>query len=315
MSSAARSALVTGAAGFIGSHLCAELVAQGHRVVGVDCFTDYYSVEIKRQNASELEQLDGFELVEANLNDCDLAPLLDAADVVFHLAGQPGVRASWGSEFRHYLDDNIQVTQRLLEACRSTPVGRVIFASSSSVYGDAERYPTSEDDKPSPISPYGVSKLAAEQLCMLYARSFGIPATALRYFTVYGPRQRPDMAFKRFIDASIAGKPIDVFGDGLQVRDFTYVSDIVAGTINAGDKGRAGAIYNISGGSRASVLDVVEILSGKLGQEIAINHHEGATGDVRETGGDTARARADLGYSPQVSLVEGLERQIAAAGG
>jgi UDP-glucuronate 4-epimerase len=303
-------ALVTGAAGFIGSHLVERLRADGVEVHGVDRLSDYYDPSLKRENLSRLLEGDGFSFSEGSLREIDLEPLLDQADVVYHLAGQPGVRVSWGEEFAVYLDDNVLSTQRLLEVAREHPVERFVLASSSSIYGDAEHFPTSESATPAPVSPYGVTKLAAEHLCGLYFKGFEVPTVALRYFTIFGPRQRPDMAFNRFIRSALAEEPIEVFGDGLQERDFTYVDDAVSATIAAGSRGRPGAVYNIAGGNHATVNQVIEILGGLLGRELAVDRLPAVVGDARKTGADVSRAQSDLGYAPRVSLEEGLSRQL-----
>jgi UDP-glucuronate 4-epimerase len=306
------SALVTGAAGFIGSHLTERLLGDGVEVRAVDRLSDYYDVELKRANLAVLESQSGFTFTEGDLNELDLAALLDGVDVVFHLAAQPGVRASWGREFEIYLSDNLLATQRLLEASRELELRRFVFASSSSIYGDAERFPTKETDKPAPVSPYGVTKLAAEHLARQYFRGFGVPTVALRYFTIFGPRQRPDMAFNRFIRAGLDDEAIAVFGDGLQERDFTYVSDAVEATVAAGDRGEPGGAYNVAGGNAATVAQVIETLGHLLGGELAIDYQPAVIGDARKTGADTGRAREDLGYSPAVPLEEGLRRQVEA---
>ena len=305
-------ALVTGAAGFIGSHLSERLLAEGAEVRAVDRFSDYYDVELKRANLAALESRPGLAFVEGDLNQLDLAALLDGIDVVFHLAAQPGVRASWGREFEIYLSDNLLATQRLLEGCRGRELQRFVFASSSSIYGDAERFPTKETDAPAPVSPYGVTKLAGEHLCRQYFRGFGVPAVSLRYFTIFGPRQRPDMAFNRFIRAGLDGEAIQVYGDGLQERDFTYVADAVEATFAAGDRGVPGEAYNIAGGNSATVAGVIEMLGRLIGTEIAVDHEPPVIGDARKTGADTSSAQRDLGYSPEVTLEEGLGRQIEA---
>jgi UDP-glucose 4-epimerase len=303
--------LVTGAAGFIGSHLAERLVAQGESVVGVDSFADYYDPEIKRRNVAELTASDSFELVEGNLRELDLGPLLEGVDVVYHLAAQPGVRRSWGSEFQIYVNENLLAAQLLLEAVRESELRRFVYASSSSIYGDAERLPTPESVSPRPVSPYGVTKLALEHLCELYFKRSVVPVVGLRYFTVYGPRQRPDMAFNRFISAALAGEELEVFGDGLQSRDFTYVDDVVAATMAAAEGGEPGSVYNVSGGSQATVLDVLKILERLLGRPVRVTHLGSVPGDARHTGGDTARARRDLGYAPTVDLEDGIARQLA----
>ena len=306
--------LLTGVAGFIGSHMAERLMAEGHAVVGVDALTDYYAPELKRANLAAIEG-EALELVEGDLNRLDLGSLLEGVDTVFHLAGQPGVRASWGENFGIYLDQNVRATQRLLEACREASIGRFVYASSSSIYGDAERFPTTEEDLPAPISPYGVTKLAGEHLSRLYYRAYGLPTVALRYFTIYGPRQRPDMAFNRFIAAALEGRPVTVFGDGEQVRDFTYVADIVAATIAAAGSGRPGTSYNVAGGTQTSIREVIETIGELTGGPVAIDHRDPIPGDARRTGADTSRARADLGYEPSVGLREGLALQIAHAKG
>ena len=259
------SVLITGVAGFIGSHLAERLVDSGESVVGTDGFTTYYDPTLKRRNIEDLARSERFRLVEGNLRDLELSGLLAGVDVVYHLAGQPGVRRSWGREFEIYVNENLLATQLLLEAVRDTDVRRFVFASSSSVYGDAERLPTCESDTPQPVSPYGVTKLACEHLCHLYFSRFGVPTVPLRYFTVFGPRQRPDMAFTRFIEAATEEREIEIFGDGLQSRDFTYVDDAVSATIAASSRGRPGEVYNVAGGSQATVLQVIEILGDLLG--------------------------------------------------
>lgn len=304
--------LVTGAAGFVGSHLCETLVASGEPVVGVDNFSDYYDPALKRANLEQLTPLAGFELVETDLNSTDLGALLDDIDVVFHLAGQPGVRVSWGESFGVYLHENVLATQRLLEAARDAKIERFVFSSSSSVYGEVESYPTREQDTPLPISPYGVTKLAAENLCRLYQRSFGIPAVSLRYFSIYGPRQRPDMAFTRFIDAVLAGRPLEIYGDGLQSRDFTFVGDAVEATVAAASRGEPGAVYNVAGGGQVTVLEVVEQLSAQLGRQLEVSHKPASPGEPRITGADITAARIGLGYEPSVTFADGLAAQLEA---
>ena len=305
-------ALVTGAAGFIGSHLCERLLAESVSVRGVDRVSDYYDPALKRANLASLRDERSFEFVEGNLNELASRELLDGIDRVYHLAGQPGVRVSWGREFEVYVEDNVLCTQRLLEAARGASLERFVLASSSSIYGDAERFPTSESETPAPVSPYGVTKLAAEHLCRLYFKGFDVPTVSLRYFTIFGPRQRPDMAFSRFCGAALEGRPIEVFGDGGQERDFTYVGDAVAATMAAGSRGRPGGVYNIAGGNQASIADVIGTLGKLLGREPSVEHHPAVVGDARKTGADTTRARKELGYAPRTSLEEGLLRQLEA---
>jgi nucleoside-diphosphate-sugar epimerase len=304
-------ALVTGAAGFIGSTLSAALVDRGATVVGVDCFTDYYARAIKEHNLAPLAGHDRFRLVEGALQTVDLAPLLDGATHVFHLAAQAGVRGSWGDQFRSYTSHNVDATQRLLEAVKGRPITRLVYASSSSVYGDIAAIPMREDVRLQPVSPYGVTKLAAEHLCHLYHLNYGVPAVSLRYFTVYGPRQRPDMGFHRFLRAGLLGEPITLFGDGEQTRDFTFVGDIVAATIAAGDRGMPGAVYNIGGGSRVTINRVLEIIARIAGRPLEIRRQPAEKGDMRDTFADTSRARADLGFAPGQSLEDGLAAEYA----
>jgi UDP-glucose 4-epimerase len=302
-------ALVTGAAGFIGSHLTGALLDRGAEVVGLDCFTDYYAREIKEANLDQNRRRPGFTFVERRIQDGDLASLLDGVTHVFHLAAQAGVRKSWGRDFRTYTDNNVDASQQLLEACVGRPLHRFVYASSSSLYGDRVAIPMREDALPQPVSPYGVTKLAAEQLCYLYQVNYGVPTTSLRYFTVYGPRQRPDMAFNRFIRAALAGQPITLYGDGEQTRDFTFVTDAVAGTMAAGDRGVPGRAYNLGGGSRVTVNQVLEIIGRVTGQTLTIRREPAQKGDMRDTYADTSLARADLGFAPQVSLEEGIEAE------
>ncbi len=305
-------ALVTGAAGFIGSHLCERLLGEGCEVVGVDSFTDYYDIAEKRANLEPATGTTGFSLIEADLNELDLEELIAGTDVVFHLAGQPGVRVSWGENFDVYTRDNVLATQRLLEAAKDSGIERFVFASSSSVYGQAESLPTPEGAAARPMSPYGVSKLACEHLCSLYQAGFGVPVTTLRYFSVYGPRQRPDMALTRFIAAALDAKPVTVFGDGRQSRDFTYVGDVVEATVAAGSLAQPGTTYNIAGGSRATVLDLVDAVGNALGDPVEIEWIAAGPGEPRETGGDTTAARAALGFAPSTSLADGVAAQVAA---
>ncbi|MDA4122240.1 MAG: NAD-dependent epimerase/dehydratase family protein [Thaumarchaeota archaeon] len=302
--------VVTGAAGFIGSHLSEALVRQGHSVLGVDCFTDYYPRKTKLANLSLLRNENRFKLVELDLSSAKLAPLLKNADCVFHLAAQPGVRASWGVSFSHYVKDNIVATQRLLEALKGTNT-RLVYASSSSIYGDSERSPTPEETTPRPVSPYGTTKLTAEQLCYVYFRNYGSQVVALRYFTVYGPRQRPDMAFTKFISAISAGREIKVFGDGRQMRDFTYVKDIVSGNMLAMDA-EPGTVYNVGAGNTIPLNEVIAKLESIIGKKARVKRLETALGDVRNTSADITRISKDLGYRPKTGIDEGLRQQVKA---
>ena len=302
-------ALVTGAAGFIGSHLTAALLEAGWQVTGLDCFTDYYPREIKRTNVEVNAGRPGFRFIEGSLQQADLAALLEDKTHVFHLAAQAGVRKSWGRDFRTYTDHNVDASQRLLEACVGRPLQRFVYASSSSVYGDHAAIPMREDALPQPLSPYGVTKLAAEQLCHLYHANYGVPTASMRYFTVYGPRQRPDMAFHRFIKAALGGEPISLYGDGEQTRDFTFVTDAVAATIAAGERGVPGRAYNVGGGSRVSMNHVLEIVGRLAGKQLDVRREPAQKGDMRDTYADTTLARTDLGFVPRVKLEEGLEAE------
>lgn len=299
-------ALVTGAAGFIGSTLAERLVRSGNDVVGIDCFTDYYPRIAKERNLAQLRQAPNFRFVEARIQDADLQALLADRTHVFHLAAQAGVRKSWGRDFDVYTSNNIEATQRLLEACVGTGVERVVYASSSSVYGDLVAMPMREDALPQPVSPYGVSKLAAEQLCYLYHVNYGVPTVALRYFTVYGPRQRPDMGFHKFLRATIEGRPIAVFGDGEQTRDFTFVEDAVSATAAAALRGVPGRVYNIGGGSRVSLNAVLAIIGDVVGRQPVLAREADQKGDMRHTYADTTLARTDLGFAPSWDLRRGL---------
>jgi len=301
--------LVTGAAGFIGSNAADALVARGDRVRGVDSFLDYYPRDAKERNLAGLRKSARFEFVEADLVSADLRALLDGIDAVLHFAAQAGVRASWGKDFRIYADSNVLATQRLLEACTEGK-RRLVYSSSSSIYGDAPDLPTVETTLPRPISPYGVTKLAGEHLCRLYTQSFGLPTISLRYFTVYGPRQRPDMAFHRFIRAHLAGRPVTVYDDGDQTRDFTFVGDAVAANLLALERGEPGAAYNVGGGSRVSVNHVLDMLGDLTGSPVRVERADRQRGDVRDTHASTDRARAELGWQPRTGLREGLAAEI-----
>jgi len=302
-------ALVTGAAGFIGSQLTAALLDRGAAVIGLDCFTDYYARATKEKNLEENRLREQFRFVENSIADADFPALLDGVTHVFHLAAQAGVRKSWGKDFTTYTVNNVEATQILLEACVGRSIDRFVYASSSSVYGDAVAIPMREEALPQPLSPYGVTKLAAEHLCMLYHANYAVPACAMRYFTVYGPRQRPDMAFHRFIKAALREEPISLYGDGAQTRDFTFVADAVAATIAAGERGVPGRAYNIGGGSRVSMNEVLTIIERIAGHPLRINREAAQKGDMRDTYADTGRARQDLGFAPTVSLEEGIQAE------
>ena len=302
-------ALVTGAAGFIGSHLAERLIETGATVTGIDCFTDYYPRQLKDLNLARLRRSAAFTLVEVSLADAKLAELLNGVTHVIPLAAQAGVRRSWGRDFRVYTVNNVEATQILLEACIGRPIERLVQASSSSVYGDDVPLPMREDARPQPVSPYGVTKLAAEQLCYLYHVNHGVPTVSLRYFTVYGPRQRPDMGFSRFLHRATKGNPVPQFGDGRQTRDFTFVADAVTATVAAATRGTPGGVYNIGGGSRVDLLDVFELIRQITGRPLLVEQLEAQRGDMRDTYADTTRARADLAFAPTVTLEEGLRAQ------
>ena len=302
-------ALVTGVAGFIGSTLAERLIKQGAEVVGLDAFTDYYPRADKERNLSWLRTQATFSLTDRAIADADLTRLLEGVTHVFHLAAQAGVRKSWGRDFRVYTLNNVDATQILLEACIRRPLERFVYASTSSVYGDNVPLPMREDALPQPVSPYGVTKLAGEQLCHLYHVNYRVPTVALRYFTVYGPRQRPDMGFRLFLSAAMRDEPIRQFGDGKQTRDFTFVDDAVSATVNAGSRGTPGAVYNIGGGSRIDLLEVFAVVERVLGRSLRIDRHDAQPGDMRDTFADTARARTDLGFAPTTTLEQGLRAQ------
>lgn len=304
--------VVTGAAGFIGRHLSSGFLAGGHEVVGVDSYTDYYDPARKRANAAWLAAHDGFTEVERDLVTDPIDEILDGADAVVHLAGQPGVRLSWADGFGTYVDRNVGASQRLLEAARRTRVPRLVLASSSSVYGNAADCPVSEDAPTRPFSPYGVTKLAMEHLAGAYVENWKLPVVMLRYFTVYGPAQRPDMAMHRFIERVAAGEPVPVYGDGQQVRDFTYVGDAAAATVAAADADLApGTVLNVAGGSSATINDVLDLVSRCVGREVVVDRLPPQPGDVRVTGGAIDRARALLRWAPEVSLDDGVSHQVA----
>ena len=302
--------LVTGCAGFIASHLTEALLADGHEVVGLDCFSDNYPAAQKLANLARARDHDGFELHAVDLATADLSRVLDGCDVVFHLAAEPGVRSSWGSRFDRFVHNNVEATQRLLEAIRATSGRRLVYASSSSIYGESERLPTREDAPPRPLSPYGVTKLAGEQLCRVYHLNHGLETVALRFFTVFGPRQRPDMAFRRFCEAAARGGSIELFGDGRQSRDFTYVADVVAAIRAAGSaEGAGGRAYNVGGGSPVSVNAALEQLASIAGRPLDVSRAERESGDVLHTAADVTRAREELGFVPATGLAAGLRAE------
>ncbi len=301
--------VVTGASGFIGSHLCDELLSRGDEVVGIDGFVDYYPRSVKETNLARAREHRSFEFHEGLLQDLELEPRFEGADCVFHLAAQAGVRASWGREFQAYTNHNVLATQRLFEAAAARKIPRVVFASSSSVYGDSKDLPLRETSACHPVSPYGVTKLACEHLARLYGLDRGLSVVALRYFTAYGPRQRPDMAFHRFLKAARDSTPIHLYGDGRQTRDFTFISDIVEATLRAGERGRAGGIYNVGGGDRVALNDVLKEVERITDTQLTIERQSTQPGDMRDTQADSRSAEADLGFRSTVSLAEGLTQE------
>jgi UDP-glucose 4-epimerase len=306
--------LVTGVAGFIGSHLAEGLIEAGCEVVGVDSFVEYYPRPIKERNLLQLRQQSGFRFIEADLATADLGSLLDGTTHVFHQAGQAGVRASWDADFPSYVVNNIIVTQRLLQAVRRTPVEAFVFASSSSVYGNTPQLPTSEGALPMPVSPYGTTKLAAEHLCRLYAEGFGVPAVSLRYFTVYGPRQRPDMAFHKLCTALLDGSEFELYGDGDQTRDFTFVADIVRANLLAASSAaqNAGRVFNVGGGNRVTLNAVIRKLETMTGRRLKLKAAPRQAGDARHTFADCSAIESALGFTPDWKLEAGLDAQLTA---
>jgi UDP-glucose 4-epimerase len=303
-------ALVTGCAGFIGSNLTEALLEQGHEVIGVDCFNDNYARPQKMRNLAVAMGHRAFQFVPIDLARGDVHDLLSDADVTFHLAAEPGVRASWGGRFETYVRNNILATQELLEAAKDWPHKRFVFASSSSVYGQAERFPTPETVLPQPFSPYGVTKLAAEHLCQMYHGNHGVNAVILRYFSAYGPRQRPDMAFHAFCRSALNGSAVTVFGDGLQTRDFTFVGDVVRATIAAAEAPDvAGLVLNVGGGAQVSVNEALELIQDLSGRKLDVHYDDRQSGDVRDTCADSTLARERLGVAPETDWRDGLRQQ------
>ena len=303
--------IVTGVGGFIGSHLAETLLNQGDKVIGIDEFNDYYNPTLKRQNISQFQEHPGFQLIENDIQSLNWSELLVDVDIVYHQAAQAGVRPSWGKGFLDYTERNINATQIILEAAINAPnLKRLVYASTSSVYGNAETFPTPETVCPQPVSPYGITKLAAERLGKLYHQNFGVPCVYLRYFTVYGPRQRPDMAFHKFFKWILQDQPISIYGDGQQTRDFTFISDAVAANLLAAIVPLAvGEVFNIGGGSRVVLAEVINIMERIVGRPIKKNFVEKARGDARHTSADVSKAKTILGYQPQVSLTEGLRQE------
>lgn len=301
--------LVTGSAGFIGSHLSRRLLAEGYEIIGLDCFSDFYPRWIKERNLAPLQGKKGFRLVEADILALDLAKILSGVEAVFHLAAQAGVRTSWGENFFLYVKNNIQATQSLLEAAKALALQKFIYASSSSVYGLTPILPMSETNPLIPLSPYGVTKLAAEHLALLYWKNFAVPTVSLRFFTVYGPGQRPDMAFHKFFRSIAEGKPATIFGDGKQTRDFTYIDDIIEACLAALERGRPGETYNVGGGHQEMLVETFPLLEEICSKKINILWVEKQKGDVSETLADITKARRELDYSPRTALREGLREE------
>jgi nucleoside-diphosphate-sugar epimerase len=302
--------LITGAAGFIGSHLAEASLERGWKVTAVDSLTTYYSPTDKVRNAERFSRHPECLYIEQDLLDIDLDLVVRDVNVVFHLAGQAGVRASWGQGFDAYTQLNVTALQRVLEAARNAKeLTKFVFASSSSVYGDAEALPTSEDQILRPISPYGATKALGEHLCYLYYRAFGVPTVALRFFSVYGPRQRPDMGFHRLIEAGLSGAAFPLYGDGGQTRDFTFVDDIIEGALASAQKARPGSVLNLGGGSRISMSEVIQLVRGEF-PSLKVERLETGRGDARDTGADISRARDVIGYNPKTAVPDGIARQI-----
>ena len=300
--------LVTGCAGFIGSHLAEKLLQEGHDVIGIDCFTDYYPRAVKERNIQNLIKQNGFTFIEKNIINFTEYP---EVDYVFHQAAQAGVRASWGQKFDIYTINNILATQKILEYYKDRKLTKFVFASSSSIYGNVDQLPIHEDTQKKPYSPYGVTKLAAENLCLLYHMNYNTPVISLRYFTVYGPRQRPDMGINKFVHAALNEDVIEVYGDGTQTRDFTFISDIVQANLLAADTDIIGEVFNIGGGSRISVNNLLNLIENAVGKEVHINHIEKQKGDVNHTYADVAKAQKLIGYKPIVTIDEGIEKYIS----
>jgi len=304
-------ALVTGTVGFIGSTLTEKLLKEGYEVIGVDCFIDYYSRKLKEKNMESFIYNDNFTFIEKSILDIDLKELLKDIDYIFHQAAQAGVRASWGEDFEIYSDNNIMGTQKLLEAAKENDIKKFVYASSSSVYGDTDNLPMKETNRLQPVSPYGVSKLAAENLCYLYYKNFNVPAVSLRYFTVFGERQRPDMAFHIFIKAILEDKKLTIFGDGKQSRNFTHVDDIVKANILAAESDVKGEIFNIGGdGERVVLNNAISLMEDIIGKKANREYQSVVKGDVKHTSADCSKARKMLNYDPEVSFEEGLKREI-----
>lgn len=306
----AKTALVTGCAGFIGSHLCERLLNEGYKIIGIDCFTDYYERNLKEKNLYSFIGNSNFFFVEKDLLKVSLSNYLEDIDFVFHQAGQPGVRGSWGREFDLYTNNNILATQYILESVKNYPIKKMVYASSSSIYGNTKELPMREDFLPKPFSPYGVSKLSAENLCNLYYQNYGVPVVSLRYFTVYGPRQRPEMAISLFIQKIIKGETLFIYGDGFQGRDFTYIDDIVSANILAAKSSVKGEILNVGSGHPIKLIELVRLLENIIGKKADIKFVEKQKGDVCDTYADISKIKKLLKFRPVTSIEEGLKSQV-----
>ena len=303
--------LVTGAAGFVGSHLAERLCGDGYDVVGLDCFLDNYPRAFKEANLRRLLDYGNFSFEEVDLNEIELTPILDGVSAVFHLAARPGVRDSWGRHFDEYLSNNVLATQRLLEALKDRPDVFFLYASSSSVYGDADALPVTEETPPRPVSPYGATKLAAEDMVGLYRREYGTRVTTLRFFSIYGPRQRPDMAVHKFLTAVAAGKPITVYGDGSSGRDYTYVDYVVDACATVADKGIEGTVFNVASGRITTLNELIEAVENVLGKKAVVERLPNQPGDVSTTHADISRLEAAIGFDPNLDVLEGVAKQAA----
>lgn len=303
--------LLTGAAGFVGSTTAERLLETGCDVVGIDVLNDHYDPVIKQSHLVGLQEHERFEFVESDLATVEMAPLLDGVDTVIHLAALAGVRTSWASQFAEYATSNVVATQRILQGALEANIGRVVYASSSSIYGNAAAYPVDESALPAPHSPYGATKLAGEHLCCLYAKNFGLSTVSLRYFTVYGPRQRPDMAIHRLIECALLQRPFPLFGDGSQERDFTFVDDVVEANLAATSaEVTPGLVANVAGGGSISMIDLIALVEEKVGCSVPLDRRPASPGDVQRTGGSIERARQELSWKPQITVEEGVERQV-----
>ena len=303
-------ALITGVAGFIGSSLAAKLLKDNFNVIGIDSFTNNYSARIKEKNIENCLKHTNFSLIRQDLDTLDLSASVEKADYFFHLSAQPGVRASWGKEFATYVKNNISVTQKILESLKNnTTLKKFVFASSSSVYGNQSSMMNEDTSLTRPVSPYGVTKLAAENLANLYFKNYGVPTISLRYFTVYGPKQRPDMAFTRFFYSIIKEQKLTIFGNGEQTRDFTYVDDVVKATMNAAASDHVGEILNIGGGSVFSLMQITEFMKEITEQKLEINFKKEQKGDVKHTSADISKAEKLINYKSNTDIKYGLTQQ------